>query len=463
MTKPLIKALFLTLAVAFPAWGEHGTLATRFFPSMIDTVDSMPVGLDSFKISKACADCHPTQYSQWRESMHSRSFVDPFYRAILKAASVEGGPIMDRLCVGCHTPVGTVTEFLWVKSTGEVVSDDRVNEGVSCDVCHSISDVRHLKKGEQPGNAGFIIDTGGTKYGPYDDAVSDFHPTKYSELHTKSEFCAACHNIYHPTTHTNIARTYDEWKESIYASNSIECQDCHMAPPELVVPIARDLKKPALVGSSSAWDTFRTPFFPHYFTGADVAMSTHLGMKIEPEDAKTLLRAAALLSVEGVSFDPQAKKLAFSVAIKNERAGHNLPTGMTEIRQMWTEVVVRDMGDGGRVLWSVGTLDEKGYLDRDTVLYGAHALNSKGEPTWKPWEVAKILFDNSIPPKSTSRDDHTVDVSAAKGPVSVHAELKYRSFDQKLADQYLGIAGFKVPVVVMAKASENFDFQKVAQ
>lgn len=456
MKKSTVLALAaLGVFAAASGFCAEDSVKSRFFPSMLDTVNGQPVDLTKFRVASACGECHPTQHGQWMDSMHAQSFKDPFYRAVLAQASKEGGPEMDRLCTGCHTPIGTLAEFVWVRSTGEVVSNEFVNEGITCDVCHSIASIRHPKKGEPMGNAAFLVDTTGTKYGPYDDAYSDFHPTKFSQLHTQSDFCASCHNIYHPGTKTNIARTYDEWRDSVYEMNGIMCQDCHMVPPALVVPIADNLKKPNLVGSTSAWDTIRTPFYPHNFTGANVAVPILMGLTVEAADAKALLQSAAEVGVKIENFDPAAKTLAFSVSVRNERAGHNLPTGMTEIRQMWTEIEVRDISTK-KTLWHRGKLDANGHLDRDTVLYGAHGLNARGEPTWKPWEIAKIQFDNSIPPKSTLRDDHTVDVGDAKGPFLVTATLRYRSFDQKLADEYLKKEGYKVPVVVMAKGSATY-------
>jgi len=67
------------------------------------------------------------------------------------------------------------------------------------------------------------------------DAVSPYHKTEYSELHTKSDFCGNCHNIFNPVTNFPVERTYDEWKYSIYAQKSIQCQDCHMVPVDVAI------------------------------------------------------------------------------------------------------------------------------------------------------------------------------------------------------------------------------------
>lgn len=429
---------------------SHAERLRPFYPSLIDTNTGAPVELSSFTSAERCGVCHSAQYEGWSQSMHAFAFKDPFYRAVLAEASRETGGKVDRLCVGCHTPIGTVAEFVWIKENGEIEVDEMANEGVTCDLCHSIVEVFPLELEGELGNAGFLVDPQGPKRGPHKDAISDFHATEVSPLHSRSEICGACHNIFHPVENVKIARTYDEWANSIYAENGIQCQDCHMVPPVLVPEVARTLRKPHLPGSTSNFNTFRTPFYPHTFSGANVPIPQLMGAEGHAAQAERLLQLAATVSINLVKFNSTKNTLGIDITIKNERAGHNLPTSMTEIRQMWMELTVKDMSADSELVWVSGALDEEGNLDPDAKRFGARAVDKDGNPTWKPWKIHAIDFDNSIPAKRTARLSYTAKLEDSSGPYRVSARLLYRSFPQHLADKYLKLPDYTVPVITMA-------------
>ncbi|HSH69970.1 MAG TPA: hypothetical protein VK997_08635, partial [Deferrisomatales bacterium] len=265
------------------------------------------------------------------------------------------------------------------------------------------------------------------------------------------EICGACHNVFHPVSNTRIARTYQEWRDSVYAENDIQCQDCHMVPPVLVPQVAATLKKPTLPGSTSVFETFRSPFYPHTFSGANVPIPELLGNADHAADARTLLQQAASVTITDVEPDPENGTLTFLVTVRNEHAGHNLPTGMTEIRQMWLDVRVFQ-GEEKEPVWRSGGLDEAGRIDPEARLFRALAVDSSGRPTWKPWEVEGIAEDTSIPAKQSAKVEYRVPVAAAGGPLRVEATLRYRSFSQQIADDYLKRDGYRVPVIAMASA-----------
>jgi len=422
-----------------------------FYPSAINTVTGLPASPDEFRPAERCAYCHPVQHEEWRGSMHANAFRDPLYQAAWREASRDLGGSMDRLCAGCHTPVGTATELVWIREGGEIVIHPLAEEGVTCDFCHSVARVDLLERGGSPGNSGLVLDPAGPKRGPYADAFSTFHETAYSDVHTRSEFCGACHNVFHPVTGTAIARTYEEWKGSVYAAHEIQCQDCHMVPPEVAAQVAATLEKPALSGLSSNFGTERTPYFHHTFTGANAAIPALLGHPDHAEDAVARLKIAARVRVETPAPPLRGGEVELAVRVQNVRAGHNLPTSMSELRQMWLHVTVEDQGDGGRVLWESGGLGPDGRLAAGARTYGAQAVDADGVPTWKPWKLARISGDNSIPPRAQALEAYRVPVPpSAVGPLRVTATLRYRSFPQEVADQYLGKPEYRVPVVDMA-------------
>jgi hypothetical protein len=448
LLRRLLALGLLAVPLAAPAQedAQH-----HFYPSLIDSNTGGKLDLEDFTPAKQCGECHPTMYRHWKVSMHARAFDDPLFQAVWIEAKNAAGPEMERLCAGCHSAIGTLTEFVWVRESGQIIADNIAGEGVTCDLCHSVVAVKLLRQGEITGNAGLILDPTGPKRGPSNDASQVFHATAESKLHRSADLCGACHNVFHPTSHTRVARTHLEWQQSIYAENDITCQDCHMVPPELVPGIARSLKKPTLPGATSVFETFRTPFYPHTFSGANVAIPELLGNDDHAADARTLLQQAASVTIADVRMDAGDGTLGFAVTVRNEHAGHNLPTGMNEIRQMWLDVQVF-RGDDPEPVWHSGGVDEAGRVDPAATMFRALAVDSAGRPTWKPWEVDRIAEDTSIPAKRSVTTRYTVPLADATGPLRVEATLRYRSFSQQIADDYLKREDYRVPVVPMASA-----------
>lgn len=446
----------IAAALAVLVWAGPAGAADlpTFYPSAVDAATGLAVTPGQFTPARECSYCHPLQYEQWSGTMHANAFADPLYQAVWREASRDTGGRLDRFCAGCHTPVGAPSEQVWIRASGEIVIHPRATEGVTCDFCHTVAEVRPLEKGGSPGNAGLSVAPDGPKRGPYADASNSFHGTAFSDVHTRSELCAACHNVFHPVTNTAIARTYEEWKGSVYAEHEIQCQDCHMAPPEVAAQVAATLEKQPQRGLTSTFGTERSPFFEHTFTGANAAVPTLLGHWQTAADARKRLQIAARVALSAPSDARPGAPLPLEVRVENARAGHNLPTSMTEIRQMWLHVTVRDEGDGGRVLWESGALDARGTLDPGARRYGSRAVDVDGNPTWKPWQVAKIERDTSIPPRGSAVEAFSVPVpEGAKGPLRVDASLRYRSFSQEVADEYLGKPGWIVPDITMTSAA----------
>ncbi len=113
-------------------------------------------------------------------------------------------------------------------------------EGISCDVCHSVEDVRI--RHDANGNVQTtdiskmeVIRRGDVKFGPFADAISPFHKTAYSAIFRKSEFCAMCHmeraddleGVGVPPMMT--LNEYPIWEKNFVAGKTDkQCQQCHM-------------------------------------------------------------------------------------------------------------------------------------------------------------------------------------------------------------------------------------------
>ncbi len=389
------------------------------------------VKLISFEQPDICASCHDTIFKQWRSTMHSYAFVDPFYWAEAELAGREAGEKVRNFCHSCHSPGGVLTGK--IPADGNKASPT-AKAGVFCDFCHTV------KKSTGIGNASYFVETGTTKRGPYKDSFSPYHETEYSELHTKAEFCGMCHDVIHPFNGLPIEQTYTEWKEGPYSKKGIVCQDCHMTPgPQVTKPY------PGVVALGGPE---REHWWTHHTAGANVFMSRYLGNEDTAKLAEERLKSAARIDI--VQTTKFRNKAAIKIKITNIGAGHKIPTGLTEARQMWIELIARD--STGKTIYSYGILNKDGDLNKDTKIYNTVLGDKSGKPTMKVWEAEKILYDNRIPPEGFITEVFEFPISGATFPVNIQIRLLYRSAPQTLINKLLKEKPV-VPVVEMAKVN----------
>lgn len=379
----------------------------------------------------ACSGCHDLLFSQWKSTMHANSFTDPFYWNEAKLAGEEAGDKVRNFCHSCHSPAGTLIGNI---PADAAKADAITKAGVFCDFCHTVTSSKGI------GNASYIVETGQTKRGPYKDSYSPFHLTEYSEFHTKAEFCGMCHDVYHPTNGLKIEETYTEWKNSPYAKRGIVCQDCHMTPgPGVTKPNP---------GAVAVGGPNREHFWTHFTIGANVFMAQYLDLPETATLALERLKSAARLAANA-SRTPNGLRL--NVTVSNVGAGHKLPTGLTEMRHMWLEVVVKDAA--GKTVYSSGVLDGAGKLPDGTRMFYTVLGDANGRPTTKVWEATQILTDTRIPPGESRTESFNVPLAGgARPPFTVTVRLLYRSAFQDTIDKLLPDKP-TVPAVEMTKAA----------
>ena len=409
-----------------------------FYPSRASSDDkSLTAGM--FDQPEVCGGCHTEIYKQWNGSMHSQAWKDPIYRAALNVASKNTKGKVDKLCMGCHTPIGVLTGE--ASPLGKGMSEV-AEKGVSCEVCHNISDTKGI------GNGAFVLTPklygSPLKFGPFKDSVSPYHDTAYSELHTKSEFCGQCHNVTHPFNQVPIERTYDEWKDSAYASEGIHCQDCHMKPSP---------------GKAAAMGKQREKIFSHNFVGGNTSITALLGSKRHAEMAREMLKSAATIEIMSVvNFKPGGRATVV-VKVSNVGAGHKLPTGFPEGREMWVDFKVTD--GKNRVVYRLGAV-KNGETEPKTKSFKVVMVDAKGKVVHDDvTRATRILYDSRILPKSFSEVEFTFDVPAdIEGPLTLLADLNYWSFSQHFVDQLLGKNKLQVPIETIAKTEAKVTASK---
>jgi len=167
--------------------------------------------------------------------------------------------------------------------------------------------------------------------------------------------------------------------------------------------------------------------------------------------AEERLRHAAVLEIIGPE-KPGEKVFAVTVRVRNEGAGHMLPTGVTEFREMWLEVTVK--GEDGGTVFSSGGVGREGALLPGTRVFRTVFGDPEGDPTLNVTEAAMVLNDRRVHPKGWVDERFCFD-EPLTGPLTVRAELKYRSMEPGLARRLLKNEGIDVPVVTMAVTEET--------
>jgi nitrate reductase cytochrome c-type subunit len=249
----------------------------------------IPEGLTSLS-AESCGTCHQEHYKEWEISTHAHAWTDEQFQSELKK---ETSPFM---CINCHIPLQNQQEYIVtglingdiyqpVKEKNPHFDKKLQLEGINCASCH----VRE----------GAIVGPTGTDKAP--------HKTVKGKVHLSEQLCISCHNataVITPTLACSF-ETADEWRAGPYAETE-NCITCHM--PEL---------NRAVVAGYEKRKSRR-----HYFMGSGISKDTNYSPKM----------------LNGYEFYPSQLKMSykmndsllFNFRIKNEHAGHRVPTGDPE-------------------------------------------------------------------------------------------------------------------------------------
>ena len=293
----------------------------------------IPEGLSSLS-AKQCGVCHQQHYNEWKLSTHAHAWTDLQFQAELKK---ESSPFM---CINCHIPLQNQQEHIIeglidgdiykpVKKINPNFDKELQQEGINCASCH----VRNNT----------IIGPTGTKKAP--------HATIKNSAFLSEQLCISCHNAVAVITPTLACsfETGDEWKSGPYFEKK-NCISCHMES------INREIVSGYGERSSRL----------HYFAGSGIPKFDTVETKI----------------MNGLGIYPSALKsiyskmdsIIFTVKIKNEFAGHNVPTGDPE----------RFFNISFQLKNNNGTI-----LSTKTSRIGEH---------WEWYPEAKKLADNNLTP-----------------------------------------------------------------
>jgi hypothetical protein len=329
-------------------------------------------------------------------------------------------------CAACHAPAAAINAPY---STDPTQISGVGTEGVACDFCHKIWDVRlspdtGLPYANMPGVLSLEFRRPPEDHqffaGPYDDVGFAGSEDTYSPLQTESAFCAACH--FGTFWDTTIYNSFGEWLDSPYSDpvTGKTCQDCHMPP----------LGATRIADHEQARDRDPATIFSHQMPGA--------------ADENLLQNTADL----NVAAQRNGDRVIVTVEVTNTQAGHHIPTD-SPLRQIFLVVTATDaQGNAlsqveGPVLpaWAGDLQDVSG-------IYFAKILQeiwTEVSPTGAYWNPTRIVEDTRLPALETNTSTYTFAAPQGGGTVTVEARLIFRRAFYDLMQQ----KGWDMPDIVM--------------
>jgi len=384
---------------------------------------------------QACAGCHVDISRQHEQAMMSQAFTHawdeieyfelavPHAEKVAKVAGVKAG------CNGCHAPLAFLAGDVPPKRPSERT---RANEGVSCDVCHTIVG----RAGDPSVNFNWVTSPGKTKQGNRAGVQSPFHDTVLNPFLATAEFCGTCHNEQNPWG-VFVKSTQLEWKEGPHGRAGIVCQDCHMPPAR---------------GRSARMGAEHADVRQHLFHGAH-----------DP---------GKLAGVAEVRIHPETREvepgdpIRLTAVVVNAKAGHKVPSGSAEERVVWLHVEAKDAK--GKV-WPL-RVDRKGFAGEEWTIADGKALayqdigdikglpdfkglprdglvpdgdrifrlpyfDEKGRMTIAQWNTAKLGTDYRLAPlQAVSETFSWSPPDLPPGPVTVTATVWYSRLVSSVAE-----------------------------
>jgi len=441
-------ALFFGLLVVAYAAGPSGDAALG------------TLTYDDFEPNEVCAECHVDIARQCEQALMSQSFTHPwdeieyFDLALPHAEKVEKVAGVKAGCNGCHAPLAFLAGDIPPKRPAE---NTRANEGVSCDLCHSIVGF----EGDIPFNFNFIVEPGEVEQGVRTGTESPYHEIKANPFMMTAELCGTCHNEKDPWG-LWVKATHLEWKESPQAKAGIVCQDCHMPP-------AAGNSAPESGGVD------HPDVRQHLFHGA------HDNGKL-----------AGAVEVRIHSMAPEAKaggEAAFTATVVNAKAAHMIPSGSAEERMLWLDVTAVDSAGNSYHLavnpkgfegeqWTIASADALAYQDigdiqeldnftgllRDSPvpagdrIFRLPYLDPEGRMTIAQWNTASFGPDYRLAPLEAVNETYSWNLpkGVAPGPVTVTATVWYSRVVASVAE-FLGIPEEEIVPVMMSEHTTTIE------
>ncbi len=337
----------------------------------------------------SCKKCHEKVYDQWSSSQHARSTPvnNVLFAKIYELSQKDTDGQTKLYCIRCHAPV--------TQTNGDVdLLQEITNEGVTCDVCHSITQLS-----DHPGSWPNVYEPGEVKRSARRDVEPEGHKSAYSEIFENGKICSGCHGdmLDIPGTRScgdlTICDTDFEWQGTTFAREGKSCVACHMTG----------------VVEKSFFRAEKS-IIQHDFPGAY---------------SPAKLQAAAKLSLDIKEFEGE---VIARVEIVNDGVAHLLPTG-PPARLVFLKVSALDQND--REIWS--NFESNQAVEDPFGIFHIVFADQNGKVPSMPWLAVRIVKDTRLRPGETRR---LIYKFPGEGVAKVTAKLYYRLAPPPLLDKF---------------------------
>lgn len=399
--------------------------------------------------SAKCKSCHEDIFNQWADSNHKNLVgTNPYYLVLEDLAAKVEGEEFRKWCMGCHSPSGVTTGLTKTTHTMDKLfesgaktlieelntfGNEKLEEGVSCIACHRITKIEDVG-----GNAAYTLNLTEREKYVFEDtphktaqwlsekfinSKPQAHLDSYMDpIYKESVYCASCHDEFTPGSGSKIVSTFKEWQESSFnnpedPAKHKTCIDCHMT-------FLENEKLSALQGQSTSGGKVKKDVKVHYFSGSNHFLS---GLKSEVHEDQTiqLLKTSAKLDVD-------FKENKLLVGVTNIGAGHHLPTGVSDFRELWLDITVKNRN--GEVIFESGKLNEEGNLTQDARPFMKVFGDKEGKPVGLLfWKYEKLLSDTRIKAGERRVEEYVIDKKFEDKllyPLTATVKLNFRVYPQ---------------------------------
>ncbi len=455
-----------------------------FSPSNAQTEDGRLIPVEQFISSSRCASCHQDTHRAWSQSLHRNAAREPFYRESVDILLRTRGIELTRHCESCHTPVALFSGALSKDSPRQQAPFTPLDhEGVTCSVCHSITEARLNGTGSYTIRRPALLakEDGTPIYSEFTDEqiLADIPGHKRAVMRPllrQPEFCATCHKVDAPPSlnsykHIRGFSAYDEWQQSGASHEAItpfyrreqrtDCRACHM--PKIESHQDRAAKAARI--ASHQWLGANTAV-PLFYDQQEQAKLTEEFLKkdVLAIDIFALRKDAnsdfiAPLSSDKfncISFTP-GEEITAEVVVANRNAAHSFPPEVRDLYEAWVEFTVTD--DTRKTIFKSGDIQPNGMLDESAHVYKAVLLDESGRYITRHqiWTTNIKAYDNTI---QAGRSDvvrfrfRVPENGKRVENLTLRARVNYRRVNQEYTNYVLTQQRKKMtlPVVQMADA-----------
>lgn len=332
-----------------------------------------------------CQVCHADQFQDWAASMHAYASDDPVFQAMNARGQRETQGKLGTFCLNCHAPQAVKDGI--VQGNEDLSKLAPAYRGITCYYCHAVESVTDTH------NNPLQLATDLVMRGPIADPLHNTaHRSGYSPLHDRDQLasatlCGSCHDL-QTTLGAHLERGFEEWQKSVFnqAPGGNTCGQCHMPQSTVQKPVAQYPGAPIRRVHS------------HLFPGVDVALTPFPDHELQRTETQQFLDTALATAVCVQKVGTGAR---LSVILDNLRGGHNFPSGASQDRRVWVELIAKK---AGKVIFTSGEFDDHALLDfqtdPDLWLLRDCTFDPNGKRVHMFWDVAQVVA-NALPAQQT--------------------------------------------------------------